>query len=158
MKVYSISKWVFRAICVLILLLPVGRHWKLLSTGEQATGKVTAFVQHKVESIGNVENMVNSSLIEFEVDGVTYKAYGPKDYEYNPGRSFTIFFKRDDPADNCIFAFSGFYLTYYTVIPIIMLTLWYAFYLSFNNYRKKQRFKKREPRRNTYPSRRIPRL
>ena len=39
MKVYSISKWAFYGICLLILFLPVSRHWRLLLGGATARGE-----------------------------------------------------------------------------------------------------------------------
>ena len=156
MKVYSISKWAFMAISLLILVLPVSRHWKLLSTGEKTPGKVTQLVTRTKELMGKETESGFASEIEFMVDGNTYHAYGPLNYEYSPGRCIMVYYHHEDPSLNCIATFSGFYLTNYTVVPIIVLTLWYAFYLSFNNYRRKQKFKKRGPRRSTYPSRRIP--
>lgn len=139
MKVYSISKWACRGICLLILLLPVSRHWQLLTTGGRTTGRVTEHVMRIVETMVGERELVQASEIEFEAGGVTHKAYGPLNYEYTLGRTIIVFYNRKDPAHNCIFTFSGLYLTNYTVLPIILLTLWYAFYLSFNNYRRKRK-------------------
>lgn len=142
MKVYSISKWAFRAICVLILLLPVGRHWKLLSTGNRTRGTVTQMVALTKQVLGEVTEIVEASEIEFIVDGHSYQAHGPLNYEYTAGRNIIVFYDQDDPSHNCIVTFSGFYLSNYTVLPIILLVVWAAFYMSFNNYQRKQRFKK----------------
>lgn len=143
MKVYSISKWAFRGICVLILILPVSRHWRLFITGAKAPGTVTRMVIHAEESLVGEKEMVYVSEIGFEVDGATHKAYGPANYEYTPGRHITVFYDRNDPAHNCIATFSGFYLNNYTVLPVILLVVWAAFYMSFNNYRKKMKRVKR---------------
>ena len=51
----------------------------------------------------------------------------------------TSVYDQEDPALNCVATFTGFYLNYYSVIPIVLLVVWYAFYLSFNNYRKKMK-------------------
>ena len=138
MKVYTISKWTFGAICLLILLLPVSRHWKLLIIGERTKGTVKAYSQWVVEDRMGDRYLIEASEIEFEADGVLQKTYGPKSYKYNTGRKVTIFYLRKDPGHNCVATFSGFYLNNYTVLPIILLMVWYAFYLSFNNYRKKK--------------------
>jgi len=164
MKVYSISKWAFRGICLLILLLPVGRHWKLLTTGSKARGTVTEFVARTREVLGKTTEVAEASEIEFIVEGLSYKAYGPLNYEYIPGRNIVVFYDRDEPSHNCIATFSGFYLGNYTVLPIIMLVLWAAFYMSFNNYQRKQRFRKskwqqqvrNKAQRNAQPLKRIP--
>ena len=139
MKVYSISKWAFRAICLLILFLPDSRHWQLLTTGSRTTGTVTQYTARIVEDIMGERDLHQASEIEFTVEGVTHITYGPRNYEYKSGRTLKVFYMRKDPTENCIATFSGFYLTYYSVIPIILLTVWYAFYLSFNNYRKRMK-------------------
>lgn len=139
MKVYRISKWAFGGICLLIVLLPVSRHWKLLISGERVSGTVMAYVYRMAEDVGRERYPVESSEIEFQVDGVSHKAYGPVNYEYKKGRTVSIFYNPDDPAENCVATFSGFYLNYYAVFPIVLLAVWFAFYLSFNNYRKRMK-------------------
>jgi len=142
MKVYSISKWTFRGICALILLLPVGRQWKLLTTGSKARGTVTQMVVIPQEVLGKVTKLEEANEIEFMVESISYKALGPLNYEYTPGRTIMVFYDRNEPSHNCIATFTGFYLSNYTILPIILLVLWAAFYLSFNNYQRKQRFNK----------------
>jgi len=144
MKVYSISKWGFLGICLLIILLPVGRHWKLFTTGGRTTGTVTEYVMQVVEMFGDEKKVLFRSEIQFEVDGMIHKAFGPDDYEYQKGRVVTLFYNRKDPSKNCVFTFTGFYLTDYSVVPLMLLPLWYAFYLSFNNYRRKMKKGKRK--------------
>jgi len=156
MKVYSISKWAFRGISLLILLLPVSRHWQLLTTGDRTSGKVTEYVRRMEDPRYPVE----ASEIEFQVDGTVHKAYGPAHYEYDQGRILTVFYDPKDPSHNCIATFSGFYLSNYTILPLILITIWYAFYLSFNNYRKRKKMPKGRPaqgrdRRPAQPTRRI---
>ena len=155
MKVYSISKWAFRGICVLILLLPVSRHWQLLTTGSRTTGIVTQYTARIVEDIMGERDLEQASEIEFEVNGAVHKTYGPKNYEYDVGRSLKVFYMRKDPSHNCIATFSGFYLSNYTILPLILITVWFAFYLSFNNYRKRMKMPKGSSRAksNTHPAR-----
>ncbi len=62
-----------------------------------------------------------------------------RNYEYEQGRSLTIFYERKDPSHICVATFSGFYLTGYSILPLILITVWYAFYLSFNNYHKRMK-------------------
>ena len=142
MKVYSISKWAFRGICILILLLPVSRHWQLLTTGSRSTGTVTQYTARIVENIMGERDLEQASEIEFEVNGVVHKTYGPNNYEYDEGRTLKVFYMRKDLSRNCVATFSGFYLSNYTILPFILITVWYAFYLSFNNYRKRMKMPK----------------
>lgn len=142
MKVYSISRWAFLGICFLILILPLSRHWKLLISGERTRGTVTAFTLRISEKQMDERILVKASEIEFEVEGITYRTYGPDDYQYKTGRSVPIFYKLDEPGVNCVATFTGFYLNNYMVLVIVLLIIWYAFYLSFNNYRKKLKLPK----------------
>ena len=148
MKVYRISKWAFLGISLLILVLPVSRHWKLLTTGGRTTGTVNQVEMRIVETIGKEKEILFQSEISFTVNGTPYRTYGPANFEYRPGRSVPVFYDRKDPSRNCVATFSGFYLNNYVVLPIIMLTVWYAFYLSFNNYRKRLKMPEGTPERN----------
>ena len=157
MKVYSISKWAFRVICFLILLLPVSRHWQVLTTGERTKGTVKEYTNRIVKDIMGEKNLLQASEIEFEVDGAIHKTYGPKNFEYDTGRRVTIFYMQKEPPHNCVATFSGFYLSNYSILPIILIMVWYAFYLSFNNYRRKMKMPKgRSSSRPVHPSRKIP--
>lgn len=150
MKVYSISKWTFLGICILVLILPVSRHWQLLTTGNRSTGTVTQYTMRIVEDIMGERNLREASEIVFQVDGASHKAYGPTNYEYEEGRTLHIFYNKKDPTKYCVATFTGFYLNNYVIIPIVLLTVWYAFYLSFNNYRRRK--KRRKISRFSHPS------
>ena len=156
MKVYSISKWTFIGISLLILILPVSRHWQLLTTGERATGTVKEYTVRIVEDIMGKRELEAASEISFEAGGVTHTTYGPDNFEYMPERTLTIFYKPSDPTVNCVATFTWFYLKGYIVLPIVLLTVWYAFYLSFNNYRKRRKNQnERSARDSDLPFRRI---
>jgi len=148
MKVYSISKWTFFGISLLILILPLSRHWQLLTTGKRATGTVKQYTVRIVEDIMGKRELEEASEISFEAGEIMYKTYGPANYEYAPGRTLTIFYKPSDPTVNCVATFTWFYLKSYIVIPISLLTVWYAFYLSFNNYRKRRKNQNRRSSRD----------
>lgn len=139
MKVYSISRWAFYGISFLILILPVSRHWDLLVRGKTATGEVRQFDRILLERRFGEDQVEMASTIEFETGGITYTTRGPQNYEYRPGRMVKVRYDPKDPRRNCILTFSGFYLHNYTILPLILMTLWGAFYLSFNNYQKKKR-------------------
>jgi len=139
MKVYSISRWAFYGICILILVLPVSRQWKLLFRGETSrgvAGKYQVFV--KAHEIGEDE-IKHASAVEFTVDGETYVTRGPANYQYREGRAIRVRFDPEDPGHNCLLTFTGLYLNDYSILPLFLLIVWGAFYLSFNNYRKKRR-------------------
>jgi len=138
MKVYSISKWAFWGIMALILVLPVSRHWRLLTGGRTATGEVTGYDLYILETrIGDDRNE-NASTIVFNCNGQGYTTHGPYNYQYRTGRMVKVMYDPAEPDHNCVLTFSGFYLDNYSILPLILVTVWGAFYLSFNNYRKKR--------------------
>ena len=145
MKVYRISKWTFLGVCLLILALPVSRHWRLLIKGERATGKVTQYEERVKEDFTGEKYLKVASVIEFSVNGVMYRTYGPTDYEYKLGRALLVFYNKKDPTVNCVATFTGFYLNNYAVLPVILIMVWYAFYLTYNNYRKRLKMLKGRP-------------
>lgn len=139
MKVYSISKWAFFGICALILCLPISRHWRLFIKGETSTGTVKEFTMIVHENLAKEKEIWYVSEIRFQVKDSSYVAYGPKDLEYEIGREIKLVYKADDPSENCLLTFSGLYFTNYFILPLVLITVWTAFYLSFNSYSKKKR-------------------
>lgn len=139
MKVYSISKWTFLGISLLILVLPVSRHWRLMLKGKKAQGTVVAYNRLWQEHIGGEVTIAYASEIEFLAGEEPCRAYGPLNYEYRPGRSLRVLYDPSDPSRYCVLTFSGFYLNHYSALPMILLVLWGAFYLSFNTLTKKFR-------------------
>jgi hypothetical protein len=138
-KVYSISKWAFYGICLLIILLPASRNWQLLLRGRTATGVTGAYEVFILEGRVGGDRMEYASNISFPCKGTTYITRGPLNYQYRPGRTVKVRYDPADPNHNCLLTFSGIYLNNYAILPLILLTVWGAFYLSFNNYHKKNR-------------------
>jgi hypothetical protein len=131
MKVYSISKWAFFGICALILTLPLSRHWRLITLGETAMGRVTAFKMTVHENI--------ASEIQYLAEDSSYLAYGPEGFEYKAGRNIRLRYNPGDPSEYCLLIFSSLYFNDYFIFPLVLITVWTAFYLSFNSYSKKKR-------------------
>jgi hypothetical protein len=138
MKVYSISKWAFYLIFLLIILLPVSLQWKLLVNGSTAKGTVTNYTILAREVLKDQVIIEHASEVTFSVKDQEYHTYGPKNYEYDLGRMLKIRYNPEDPDNNCILSFTGIYLRNYTTLPLILLILWAAFYLSFNRYSKRK--------------------
>ena len=139
MKVYSINKWAFFGICLLIVTLPLSRQWKLIASGERATGTVKEFIMIVHENIAGEREIQYVSEVQFKLEGQILKAYGPSGYEYNAGRSIRLIYNPADPSEYCLLTISGFYLNNYMILPIVLLIVWASFYLSFNSYSKKKR-------------------
>ena len=141
MKVYRVSKGAFAGICLLILTLPVSRQWKLISSGERAKGRVSQFTLIAHEDMAGVKEIRYVSEILFEAEGQEHKAFGPSGYEYKKGRNIRLIYDPDDPSEYCLLTFTGFYLSNYMVLPIVLLVVWAAFYLSFTSYTKRRKEK-----------------
>lgn len=139
MKVYKISKWAFSGICILILTLPLSRHWKLFTFGEITSGTVAEFDMIVNENIAGEREIQYVSKIPFKVQDSTYMAHGPSGYEYEAGRKIHLMYDPDDPSAYCLLTFSGIYLNNYIILPLVLLTLWAAFYMSFNSYSKSRK-------------------
>lgn len=150
MKVYSISKATFAAICLLILSLPVSRHWKLLSTGGRADGEVGRYVLIARETANGRKILSHASEIWFLAGDSTMMMYGPDNYEYRQGKKVRVIYDKGDPDRNLVVTFAGFYLTNYTTLIVVLMVVWLAFYYSFNSYRKKSRIGTREVASSPY--------
>jgi hypothetical protein len=150
MKLYSISKIVFWTVMVLILLLPLGRHWRLLSFGERVTGTVGEYTrQKKVDFFGEAQ-LIEASEVLFPVGDSLYKTLGPVDFELEQGKPIVVYYKPGDPSHNCLFNFSCFYMSSYSILPLILIIVWYAFYLSYNNYHREKYGASRTPASSPY--------
>ena len=157
MKVYRISQWTFLGICLLILSLPLSRHWRLFLKGEKATGTVTQFTMIVHEDMAGVKDIWYVSEVLFEANGITHKAYGPEDLEYKQGRTIPVIYHPADPSRYCLLTFSGLYLNNYMILPVVLFIVWTAFYLSFNSYSKnKSRSKSSEVAFSPYKARKKP--
>jgi len=137
MKVYSISKAAFWIIFVLIMTLPLSRHWRLFTAGEKAIGTVITYERYASENIFGEKELRWASKVEFPVGDSTVVTHGPDGEEMDIGDQVTVYYNPAHPEKHCLMTFPAIYLTYYTVLPIILLMLWGAFYMSFNHYQKK---------------------
>lgn len=153
MKMYSISKWTFRGICLLILALPVSRHWRLFSAGKKATGKIGEFVLLVHEPRIGERTVQYASEVTFHAGDSVCMTHGPFGQEMTRGKTVGIIYDPENPSRNCLLTFSSFYLSSYTILPVLLLVLWGAFYLSFNYYRKSSRSGSRTPAYSPYRKR-----
>ena len=100
MKVYSISKRAFFGICVLILILPLSRHWKLFFLGESVLGTVKEFKMIVRKNLAGEKEILYVSEIHFQVQDSVYLAHGPADIEFDTGREIRLKYMADDPSDH----------------------------------------------------------
>ena len=150
MKLYSISKIVFWGVLILILLLPVGRHWRLLSTGVRTEGTVLGYTRHKhIDMFGGTQ-LIWASEVRFQVGDSACVTLGPIDLELKQGHSIPVYYKPGNPTKNCLFNFSCLYYTSYSILPLILLVVWYAFYLSYNNYKREKLGESHTPASSPY--------
>lgn len=150
MKLYSISKILFWTVMLLILLLPLGRHWRLLSFGERTTGKVENYTYYKKISMMGEDQMVEAAEVHFTVGDSIVKVFGPDDYFMELGRSIPVFYSQRDPSHHVLFTFACLYMRSYSILPLILIFVWWAFYLSFNNYHREKHGESRTPASSPY--------
>ena len=77
--------------------------------------------------------------ISFLAGDTLYTIAAPTEQEMEPGRELRVCYARRDPSRFCVLNFACLYLTPYTALLIILSVVWYAFYLSFNIYRREYR-------------------
>lgn len=135
---------------VLIILLPMGRHWRLLSFGERTTGIVQEYKRVKKQDLFGEFHLAEASEVHFIVADTLVKAQGPYDLELEPKKSITVFYQSSDPAESCLFHFGCLYMTSYSILPLILIFVWWAFYLSFNNYHRDKKEKSHTPASSPY--------
>lgn len=150
MKLYSISKLVFWTVIILILLLPVGRHWRLLSTGVKTEGIVQDYLRHVDLDMFGEHQLTWASEINFLVGDSLYVTLGPIDHEMKKGKTIPVYYNPRDPSKNCLFNFTCLYYTNYSILPLILLVVWYAFYLSYNNYQREKLGESHTPASSPY--------
>ena len=150
MKLYSISKILFWVVMVLILLLPLGRHWRLLSFGERVTGTVMEYSRHKKVDMFGEEQLIEASEVHFMAGDSLVKTLGPVEFEMDRGKSIAVYYMPGNPSRNCLFNFACLYMSSYSILPLILIFVWWAFYLSYNNYHKDKRGESRTPAASPY--------
>ena len=143
MKLYSISKLIFWGVMVLIVLLPLGRHWRHITFGERSTGTVMEYSSYFGENLYGEKEVFYASKIQFNTADGLVEIRAPTDTELKMGREFTVFYQAKDPSKNCILNFACLYTTSYSILPLILIFVWWAFYLSYNNYHKDKKGKRR---------------
>ncbi len=150
MKLYSISKIVFFAVMAMIILLPVGRHWKLLSTGERTEGTVQSHTRHLGHNMFGEAELTWASEVYFRVGDSLHMTLGPTDLELKQGKTIPVYYKPGDPSKNCLFNFGCLYYTSYSILPLILIFVWWAFYLSYNNYHREKKGESHTPASSPY--------
>ena len=150
MKLYSISKQIFWVVMILITLLPLGRHWRLFSFGERSTGTVLEYSSYFGEDFYGEKEVFYASKIQFNTSDGLVEIWAPTDAELKMGREVPVFYQAKDPSKNCILNFACLYTTSYSILPLILIFVWWAFYLSYNNYHKEKKGESRTPASSPY--------
>lgn len=126
----KISKAQFIVITALFILLPFTVHWKLLIFGEKTVATVVGHKQISTNDSTSILGSSQYSIIRFEAEGEEIEFSGPSDLVYEPGTEITVYYKKGNPQKHIMFNFAGLFLDLKTVIPFVLLILWFAFYFS----------------------------
>lgn len=111
---------------ILIILAPIYGNWDLISNGERCQGTV-----FEIKEIKQQLFYETYPQISYKVDGKTYKIQGPENADYAIGSKLELIYPQDEPSEAIIYSISGFLSQWYTIMALVLLIMWNAFYLSF---------------------------
>lgn len=111
---------------LLILLAPIYGNWDLISKGERCQGTVVDIKEIKQQLFYETYPIIN-----YRVGDKTYKIQGPENADYPIGKQLELVYPKDKPSAAIIYSVSGFLSQWYTILALVLLILWNAFYLSF---------------------------
>lgn len=126
---------------ILIILAPIYGNWDLISNGERCQGTV-----FEIKEIKQQLFYETYPQISYKVDGKIYKIQGPENADYAIGSKLELIYPQDEPSEAIIYSISGFLSQWYTIMALVLLIMWNAFYLSFlkgkpkydNSYRRNE--------------------
>ena len=137
----TISSKKFWYITILILLLPIGIHWKLFINGRYTSGKVIGYhildFNNKIILKETVKNVDLVSIINVTMNNDTL-IYAPKNIIYAIDKSVSIIYNPKKQSDYIILSFSGLYLSPKGAFSLIILIFWFAFLLANKVLSKKR--------------------
>ena len=111
---------------ILIILAPIYGNWDLISNGERCQGTV-----FEIKEIKQQLFYETYPQISYKVDGKTYKIQGPENADYAIGSKLELIYPQNKPSEAIIYSISGFLSQWYTIMALVLLIMWNAFYLSF---------------------------
>jgi len=117
---------------LLIILMPIYGNWDLISDGQRCTGTVVEIKEMKRQLFYE-----SYPIINYRVGETTFQIQGPENADYPVGTSLELIYPQDEPSGAIIFSINGFLSQWYSVLALILLILWNAFYLSFLKDKRK---------------------
>jgi len=94
--------------------------------------------------------LIEASEVHFVVGDSMYVTLGPVDLGLDVGKKIPVYYHPKDPSENVLFNFACLYLSSYSILPLILIFVWWAFYLSYNNYHKEKKGASRTPASSPY--------
>lgn len=111
---------------LLILLAPIYGNWDLIINGKHCQGTVVDIKEIKQQLFYETYPQIS-----YKVGNKTYKIEGPENADYPIGMKLELIYPQDEPSAAIIYSVSGFLSQWYTILALVLLILWNAFYLSF---------------------------
>lgn len=111
---------------LLIILAPIYGNWDLISKGERCEGTV-----FEIKEIKQQLFYETYPQITYKVDNKNYKIQGPENADYPIGSKLELIYPKDKPSEAIIYSVAGFLSQWYTIMALVLLIMWNAFYLSF---------------------------
>ena len=111
---------------LLIILAPIYGNWDLIREGERCQGTV-----FEIKEIKQQLFYETYPQISYKVGNKNYKIEGPENADYPIGSKLELIYPQDKPSAAIIYSVSGFLSQWYTIVALVLLIVWNAFYLSF---------------------------
>lgn len=111
---------------LLILFAPIYGNWDLITDGQRCTGTVVDIKEVKQHLFYETYPIIN-----YQVGERYYQIRGPENADFPVGMVLELIYPRDEPSGAVIYSVLGFLSQWYSVLALVLLILWNAFYLSF---------------------------
>jgi len=117
---------------LLIILIPIYGNWDLIRDGKRCTGTVVDIKEIKQQLFYE-----SYPIISYQVGEKSYQIKGPENADYALGTKLELIYPEDKPSGAIIYSVLGFLSQWYSVLALVLLIFWNAFYLSFLKDRHK---------------------
>lgn len=128
--VVSVSRSVFWTVTVCLLLLPLSSRYKLLLLGVKTEGVVIPYEMADFSQLGR-NHVYSSNIIHFSANGQSVQFWGPENTHYDVGEQVWVLYLPQNPSKCVLFSFRGLFLDIYSIVPLLLLIVWLAFYFAF---------------------------
>jgi len=120
------KRYRYYIINLLILFSPIYGNWGLIMDGQRCMGTVVNIKEMKQQLFYE-----SYPIISYQVGEKSYQIKGPENADYPVGKKLELIYPKNEPSGAIIFSILGFLSQWYSVLGLVLLIIWNAFYLSF---------------------------